>query len=105
MSNDKSNPPAQWELRLYTTGQSPKSVAAFTNLNRPCETYLPGQHSIEVVDLPANPNLSRDEHVVAISDWMPALPPPIRKIIDDLCDTGRMLAGLQLRPLDRALTI
>ena len=26
-----------WELRLYTAGQTPKSVQAFYNLNRSCE--------------------------------------------------------------------
>ena len=48
---NKPEPPVQWELRLYTAGQSPKSVAAYTNLKLICDTYLPGQYHIEVIDL------------------------------------------------------
>ena len=30
----------KWELRLYTAGQSPKSIAALANLKRVCEEHL-----------------------------------------------------------------
>src|SRR5204862_3922696 len=33
-----------WELRLYTAGQSPKSVTAFANLKKLCEEHLKGQY-------------------------------------------------------------
>ena len=44
-------PGDQWELRLYTAGQTPKSVLAFNNLKRICEEHMPGRYHIEVVDL------------------------------------------------------
>jgi circadian clock protein KaiB len=97
-------PPVQWELRLYTAGQSPKSVAAYTNLKLICDTYLPGQYHIEVIDLLVNPKLSRDEQIVAIPTLMRVLPSPIRKIIGDLSNTEQTLVGLQLRPLENAPT-
>ena len=31
---------AEWLLRLYVAVQTPKSLAAFTNLKRICETHL-----------------------------------------------------------------
>ena len=34
-----------WELRLYTAGQTPRSVAAFANLQRLCEEHLPGRYN------------------------------------------------------------
>jgi circadian clock protein KaiB len=97
-------PPVQWELRLYTAGQSPKSVAAYTNLKLICDTYLPGQYHIEVIDLLVNPKLSRDEQIVAIPTLMRVLPSPIRKIIGDLSNTEQTLVGLQLRRLENAPT-
>ena len=87
----------KWELRLYTAGQTPKSLAAFNNLKRICEEHLPGQYDIEVVDLMANPRLAKDDQIVAIPTLVRKLPDPVRKIIGDLSDTERTLVGLQLR--------
>ena len=30
----------RWELRLYIAGQTPKSIAAFTNLKQICKEHL-----------------------------------------------------------------
>jgi circadian clock protein KaiB len=87
-----------WELRLYTAGQSPKSLAAFSNLKRICEEHLPGRYKIQVIDLIANPRLAKDDQIVAIPTLVRKLPDPIRKIVGDLSDTERALVGLQLRP-------
>lgn len=88
----------KWELRLYTAGQTPRSLAAFRNLKKVCEEHLPGQYEIEVIDLMANPRLARDHQIVAIPTLVRKLPNPIRKIIGDLSDVERTLVGLDLRP-------
>ena len=88
----------KWELRLYTAGQSPRSLAAFRNLKKVCEEHLPGQYAIEVIDLMANPRLAKDHQIVAIPTLVRKLPNPIRKIIGDLSDVERTLVGLELRP-------
>ena len=87
----------KWMLRLYTAGQSPRSLAALANLKRICEEHLAGRYSIEVVDLLKNPRLAKDDQIVAIPTLVRQLPPPLRKIIGDLSDTERALVGLQLR--------
>lgn len=87
-----------WELRLYTAGQTPKSMAAFSNLKRICEEHLPGRYKIEVIDLTQNPRLAKEDQIVAIPTLVRKLPDPLRKIIGDLSDTERTLVGLQLRP-------
>jgi circadian clock protein KaiB len=88
----------QWELRLYTAGQTPKSIAAFNNLKRICEEYMPGRYEIEVIDLMQNPRLAKEDQIVAVPTLVRKLPQPLRKIIGDLSDTERALVGLQLRP-------
>lgn len=90
--------PALWELRLYVAGQSTKSVAAFANLKRICETYLAGQYTIEVVDLLETPQLAQGDQIVAIPTLVRKLPEPIRKIVGDLSNTEKTLVGLQVRP-------
>jgi circadian clock protein KaiB len=88
----------KWELRLYTAGQTPKSLAAIRNLKKVCEEHLAGRYQIEVVDLLKNPRLAKDNQIVAIPPLVRKLPDPVRKIIGDLSDTERALVGLQLRP-------
>lgn len=89
--------PESWELRLYTAGQTPKSVAAFRNLKKICEEHLAGRYTIEVIDLMQNPRLAKDDQIIAIPTLVRKLPNPLRKIIGDLSDEERTLVGLQLR--------
>ena len=88
----------RWDLRLYTAGQSPKSLAALSNLKRICDEHLAGRYSIEVIDLMKNPRLAKDDEIVAIPTLVRKLPAPLRKIIGDLSNEERALVGLQLRP-------
>jgi circadian clock protein KaiB len=95
---DPVDPTTEWELRLYTAGQTPKSLAAFKNLKTICEEHLPGRYKIEVIDLMLNPRLAKEDQIVAIPTLVRKLPDPLRKIIGDLSDVERTLVGLQLRP-------
>lgn len=87
----------EWLLRLYVAGVTPRSVAAFTNLKRICETYLEGQYEIEVVDLLVTPALAKGDQIVAVPSVVRQLPPPVKKIIGDLANMERVLVGLDLR--------
>jgi circadian clock protein KaiB len=89
-----------WQLRLYVAGQTPKSLTAFSNLKRICESHLDGCYSIEVVDLLEQPELAKGDQILAIPTLVRKLPQPVRKIIGDLSDTERVLVGLDLRPAD-----
>jgi circadian clock protein KaiB len=87
-----------WLLRLYVAGASSKSLEAFANLERLCETHLASRYEIEIVDLLENPSLARGDEILAIPTLVRRLPAPVCKIIGDLSDTSRVLVGLQLRP-------
>lgn len=89
---------AEWELRLYVAGQTPRSLAAMENLRQICEQHLNGRYHIEVVDLLIHPQLSRDDEILAVPTLVRKLPEPLKKIIGDLSNTERVLVGLQLRP-------
>jgi circadian clock protein KaiB len=92
----------EWLLRLYVAGQTPKSVAAFANLKRICETHLKGQYEIEVVDLLVNPTLAKGDQIVAVPSLVRQLPPPVKKIIGDLANEERVLVGLDLQSAQAA---
>ena len=87
-----------WELRLYVAGQTPKSMAAFSNLKKLCEERLQGQYRIEVIDLLENPALAKGDQIFAIPTLVRKLPEPIKKIIGDLSNKERVLVGLNLIP-------
>jgi circadian clock protein KaiB len=91
----------QWLLKLYVAGQTPKSVAAFANLKRICETHLKGQYQIEVVDLLLNPKLAEGDQIIAVPTLVRRLPPPVKKIIGDLANEERVLIGIDVRVATR----
>lgn len=95
---ESSPPPGDWVLRLYIAGQTPKSLAAMSNLHRICEEYLAGKFQIEVIDLLEKPQLAEGDQIVAIPTLVRKLPEPMRKVIGDLSDTEKTLVGLQLKP-------
>ena len=87
-----------FRLRLYVAGQTPKSLAAFSNLRKICETHLAGRYEIEVIDLLEHPQLARGDEIIAVPTLVRKLPEPMKKLIGDLSDTERVLVGLQLLP-------
>jgi circadian clock protein KaiB len=98
--NEDNRPEGEtWELRLYIAGQTPKSVAALTNLRRYCEEHLQGRYRLEIIDLLVNPQLAEGDQILAIPTLVRKVPQPIRKIIGDLSGEERVLVGLDLRPL------
>jgi circadian clock protein KaiB len=99
--NTAENGGSEYELKLYVAGQTPRSVAALTNLKRVCETHLAGRYTIDVIDLIENPRLAAGDQILAVPTLVRRLPEPIKKIIGDLSDEERVLVGLDIRPLGR----
>ncbi len=88
--------PKPQKLVLYIAGQTPKSLAAISNLQRICAEHLAGQYEVEVVDLSKKPELARAHGIVAIPTLVRELPVPIRKIIGDLSNTEKVLVNLKI---------
>ena len=84
-----------WNLRLYVAGQTPRSRAALANLEKICRDHLPPGGKVEVIDLVEKPHLAREDQILAIPTLVRKLPSPVRKIICDLSNTERVLAGLE----------
>ena len=93
-------PDDKWVLRLYVAGQSPKALTALANLKKICEEQLGGKYGIEVIDLLINPQLGKEDQILALPTLVRKLPVPVRKIIGDLSDTERVLVGLDLKAVN-----
>jgi circadian clock protein KaiB len=91
------SPAPLWQLRLYVTDQTAKSLAAFANLKKICESHLKGRYRIRVIDLLKHPQLAKGDQILAVPTVVRRLPSPVRTIIGTLSDTERVLVGLDLR--------
>jgi circadian clock protein KaiB len=83
-------------LKLYVTGQTPRSLRAIANLRDLCEEELRGQYELFVIDVLERPQLAEDEKILATPTVVKELPSPMRRIIGDLSDSERVLLGLDL---------
>ena len=90
---------AEWKLRLYVAGQTPKSLTAFANLKRICEEHLAGRYQIEVVDLLKQPELAQMDQIIALPTLVRKLPEPIKRIVGDLSNSERVVVGMNLEKL------
>ncbi len=95
--NSEVSPNSGLRLRLYVAGQTPKSLAALSNLKKICTEHVDGKYELEVIDLIKNPQLAQGDQILAIPTLVRNLPVPIRKIIGDLSNVDRVLVGLDLR--------
>ena len=64
-----------------------------------CEANLNGRYDLEVVDVYEHPEATRELQVIATPTLVKILPEPLRRIIGDLSNTEKVLAGLNLMPL------
>lgn len=94
-----ARPPAQhYLLRLYVTGTTPRSARAIQNIRAICEEQLRGHYDLEVIDIYQHPEMAKPAQVVVTPTLVKQLPKPVRKLIGDLSDEERVLAGLDLVP-------
>jgi len=95
--NGKRERRAEYILRLYVTGSTPRSLKAISNLKRLCDEYLPGAYDLQVIDIYKNPDAARDAQIIAAPTLIKRLPAPIRRFVGDLSNTQRLLIGLDIR--------
>lgn len=93
---DTRGGPDFYKLRLFVTGATSRSVRAIENMRKICEENLKDRYELEVVDVYANPEATRELQIIATPTLVKLLPEPLRKIIGDLSDSERVLAGLDI---------
>ena len=83
-------------LRLYITGMTPRAGRAIENVRAICDEHLEGRYDLEVIDVYQQPVLAKDEQIIAAPTLIKQLPLPLRRIIGDMSNRDRVLAGLDL---------
>jgi circadian clock protein KaiB len=92
----------RYVLKLFVTGTTSRSQRAIENMRRICEERLHGQYDLEIIDVYDNPDVTRELQVIATPTLVKILPEPLRRIIGDLSDREKVLAGLNLSPIRSA---
>jgi circadian clock protein KaiB len=87
----------RYVLRLYVAGATRQSVHAIRSLRVLCEERLLGHYELEVVDVYQQPQLARDDQILAVPTLIKRLPLPLRKLVGDLSNKERVLLGLDLK--------
>ncbi len=102
-ANGHALPPAgarpgdgRYVLRLYVTGMAPRSATALAAVRALCDELLAGRYELDVIDLYQQPDQARADQVVAAPTLVRRRPAPPRRLVGDLSDRRRVLAGLGL---------
>jgi circadian clock protein KaiB len=90
---------ARYKLRLFITGSTPRSTRAIENMHLICEQNLKGLYDVEIVDIYQDPEATKELQIIATPTLVKVLPRPLRRIIGDLSDHERVLAGLNIVPV------
>jgi circadian clock protein KaiB len=92
-SNDE-----RYILRLYVAGMTSRSARAVENVRAFCQKHLEGRYDLQVIDVYQQPALARSEQLIAAPTLIKKLPLPLRRLIGDMSNEGRILVGLDLVP-------
>jgi len=84
----------RYVLRLYVTGMRPRSQRAIDNIRRLCEENLRGRYELRIIDIYQQPALAEGAQIIAAPTLVKSLPLPLRKLIGDMSDEGRVLIAL-----------
>jgi circadian clock protein KaiB len=88
---------ARFILRLYITGQTPRSLRSIENLRGLCEKYLKDQFDLEIIDIYQQPALAAEGQIIAAPTLIKAMPLPLRRLVGDFSDASRVVLGLDLK--------
>ncbi len=86
----------RYDLCLFIAGTTPFSSAALATVISVCEDRLLGRYDLVVVDVYQQPAQAKFDQVIAVPTLLRRRPLPLRRLIGDLSDRARLLAGLDL---------
>ena len=89
-----SSPEAEYLLHLYITGATPNSMRALRNIKEICEEHLAGRYELLILDIYQQPELARQEQIIAAPTLIRQRPLPRRQLVGDLSNRAAVLISL-----------
>jgi circadian clock protein KaiB len=91
---NSARPDDFWDLRLYITGRTPKSMAVLSRLKDTCERHCEGRYRITVIDLVKQPQRASADQIVATPTVIRKWPLPARIFIGNLSTDSELLVDV-----------
>ncbi len=85
---------AEYLLYLYITGATPNSMRAVRNIKEICEEHLAGRYELHIIDIYQQPELAKQEQIVAAPTLIRVRPSPRRQLVGDLSNRPAVLISL-----------
>jgi len=86
----------KYVLRLYVAGATARSRQAVLRVRQICDTGLPENCDLEVIDIYQQPALARANQIVATPTLVIEFPRPMRRFIGNLLNTTGLSVELDL---------
>jgi circadian clock protein KaiB len=77
-------------LRLYVAGATARSRQALRRIYQICEAELKDRYELEVIDVYQQPELARDNQIVATPTLVREFPRPVRRLVGNLSNSTRL---------------
>lgn len=91
---------SDYVFELFITGATPNSTRAIRNGKDICEQYLAGRYALTIIDIYQQPELAREQQILAAPTLVRVRPLPRRQVIGDLSARDKVVEALGL-PLPR----
>jgi len=83
-------------LRLFVAGATDRSRQAILRVKQLCATDLNGGCNLQVIDIYQQPELARENQIVATPTLIVEFPPPLRRFIGNLANITEFFVQLDL---------
>ena len=83
-------------MRLYVTGQTPRSVKSIEDPERFCEIHLKDRYEMEVIDIYQQAAQASENQIIAAPTLIKRLPLPLRRLVGNFSNQ-RELSALDLK--------
>ena len=91
-----TRPTGKYVLRLFVAGATARSRQAVLRVRQLCEAELKDNYELEVIDIYQQPELARENQIVATPTLIKELPLPLRRFIGSLLNIAALFVELNL---------
>lgn len=89
-----AGPDGKFFLRLYVAGATTRSRQALRRVYQLCEAELKDNYELEVIDVYQQPELARENQIVATPTLVKEFPRPVRRFIGNLLNVTALFEPL-----------
>jgi circadian clock protein KaiB len=92
------SPKKKYFLRLYVAGATSRSRQALQRIHQLCEAELKDGYELEVIDVYQQPELARDNQIIATPTLVKEFPRPARRFIGNLSNPTGLFGEADVMP-------